>query len=111
MKDLISALLKSTSVEIYGFYSRKSPDLILSGPNPDLTRHVIDFGQSYASKSLDKATEFYHSEIECVNAAATVARGLGAKGKWILSVGATPTAHAATQIKDGQMDLEGELEL
>ena len=72
---------------------------------------TADFGQSYASQSLDKATEFYHSEIECVNAAATVARGLGAKGQWVLSVGATPTAHAATQIKDGQMDLEGELEL
>lgn len=72
---------------------------------------LADFGQSYASQSLDKATEFYHSEIECVNAAATVARSLGGKGQWVLSVGATPTAHAATQIKDGQMDLEGELEL
>lgn len=72
---------------------------------------VADFGQSYASKSLDKATEFYHSEIECVNAAATVARGLGAEGQWVLSVGATPTAHAATQIQDGNMDLQGELEL
>ena len=72
---------------------------------------VVDFGQSYASKSLGKATEFYHSEIDCVNAAATVARGLGAKGQWVLSVGATPTAHAATQIQDGKMDLQGELEL
>ena len=72
---------------------------------------MLDFGQSYASKSLDKATEFYHSEIECVNAAATVARDLGAKGSWVLSVGATPTAHAATQIQDGEMDLQGELEL
>lgn len=70
-----------------------------------------DFGQSYASKSLDKATDFYHSEIECVNTAASVAREMGAQGKWVLSVGATPTAHAATQIKDGQMDLHGELEL
>jgi D-serine deaminase-like pyridoxal phosphate-dependent protein len=32
-------------------------------------------------------------------------------GKWILSVGATPTAHAATQIEQGEMDLEGVLEL
>jgi len=31
--------------------------------------------------------------------------------KWILSVGATPTAHAATQIEQGKMDLEGVLEL
>jgi len=35
----------------------------------------------------------------------------GTGDKWILSVGATPTAHAATQIQDGQMDLEGVLEL
>lgn len=73
--------------------------------------YTSDFGQSYASKSLDKATDFYHSEIECVNAAATVARNMGGKGKWMLSVGATPTAHAATQIQGGQMDLQGELEL
>jgi hypothetical protein len=32
-------------------------------------------------------------------------------GNWILSVGATPTAHAATQIEQGNMDLEGVLEL
>jgi D-serine deaminase-like pyridoxal phosphate-dependent protein len=32
-------------------------------------------------------------------------------GNWILSVGATPTAHAATQIEQGKMDLEGVLEL
>jgi len=81
-----------------------------------------DFGQSYASKSLDKATEFYRSEIECVNAAALRAKSMGislapktgngnGNGKWILSVGATPTAHAATQIEGGEMDLEGELEL
>jgi hypothetical protein len=34
-----------------------------------------------------------------------------ASSKWTLSVGATPTAHAATQIRDGEMDLEGVLEL
>jgi hypothetical protein len=32
-------------------------------------------------------------------------------GNWILSVGATPTAHAATQIEQGKMNLEGVLEL
>jgi hypothetical protein len=36
---------------------------------------------------------------------------MGISGKWTLSVGATPTAHAATMIKDGEMELEGELEL
>jgi hypothetical protein len=76
---------------------------------------IPDFGQSYASKALSEATNFYHSEIECVNAAAKLARSMdispSAGRKWILSVGATPTAHAATQIEDGKMDLEGELEL
>lgn len=37
--------------------------------------------------------------------------GNGNGKKWVLSVGATPTAHAATQIEDGGMDLEGVLEL
>jgi len=37
---------------------------------------------------------------------------MGSKGKWILSVGATPTAHAATQKDKADVDeLEGELEL
>jgi len=64
---------------------------------------------------LNEATKFYHSEIECVNAAATSAKSMGmsppSDRKWILSVGATPTAHAATQIDQGGMDLEGVLEL
>ena len=50
-----------------------------------------------------------------MNAAATLAKSMGmtppAGGTWILSVGATPTAHAATQIEQGKMDLEGVLEL
>lgn len=71
----------------------------------------IDFGQSYASKTLDKASEYYQGEIECVNSAAKVARALGAKGKFVLSVGATPTAHAATQTASINEGLEGELEL
>ena len=73
-----------------------------------------DFGQSYASKSLDNAAEYYDGEIDCVNAAAKVARELGAKGPLVLSVGATPTAHAALQITTTEgkgPELEGELEL
>ena len=73
---------------------------------------MLDFGQSYASTSLDKATEYYDGEIECVNTAAKVARDIGGKDPFILSVGATPTAHASTQISaTEQTGLEGELEL
>lgn len=72
---------------------------------------ILDFGQSYASKTLSTATDFYHAEIECVNTAAKVARSSGAKGDWVLSVGATPTAHAATTIDEKSLQLEGELEL
>ncbi|ORY22820.1 putative serine dehydratase domain-domain-containing protein [Naematelia encephala] len=91
MRSLIKACLASSAVDIYGFYSH--------------------FGQSYASTSLDKATAYYHSEIECVNAAAKVARSLGANGQFVLSVGATPTAHAATQTPEDSENLQGELEL
>lgn len=76
-------------------------------PEADIT----DFGQSYASKTLSTATDFYHAEVNCVNTAAKVARQLGAKGDWMLSVGATPTAHAATTIDEQSLTLEGELEL
>lgn len=75
-----------------------------------------DFGQSYASKDLAQAGKFYAGEIECVNDAATYARELGVSPSpstpWVLSVGATPTAHAAAlgaAVPGGQ--LQGELEL
>ncbi|KAL0245445.1 hypothetical protein I308_104571 [Cryptococcus tetragattii IND107] len=79
-------------VEIFGFYSH--------------------FGQSYASDSLSAGSSYFAGEINCVQTAAKIARNLGAKGKWILSVGATPTAHAAVQeaVKE-HGGLEGELEL
>ncbi|ORX35544.1 hypothetical protein BD324DRAFT_59611 [Kockovaella imperatae] len=92
MKELVEAVLACSAVSIFGFYSH--------------------FGQSYASKSLDNASDYFKGEIECVNSAAQVARSLGAKGDWILSVGATPTAHAAVQETHQAMQgLEGALEL
>ncbi|RSH89097.1 hypothetical protein EHS25_002763 [Saitozyma podzolica] len=91
MRDNIKAALASDHVEIYGFYSH--------------------FGQSYASKSLSKASEYLSGEVECVNSAARVARDLGATNPFVLSVGATPTAHAATQGAGIDEGLEGALEL
>lgn len=77
-----------------------------------LTNFSLDFGQSYASDSLSAGSSYFAGEINCVQTAAKIARNLGAKGKWILSVGATPTAHAAVQeaVKE-HGGLEGELEL
>lgn len=50
-----------------------------------------------------------------MNDAATFAREQGLNGKWVLSVGATPTAHAAALGASGKLEdaseLEGELEL
>lgn len=90
-------------------FTASIPVRLLSAIPPD---PPSDFGQSYASSSLEKASEYYDGEIECVNTAAQVARKLGAKESFVLSVGATPTAHAATQTSaTGQMGLEGELEL
>lgn len=108
MKDIIAAILASEHVEIHGFYSRAYTNFVLIV----LTLCNPDFGQSYASDSLDKGSEYFAGEIECVNAAARTAVELGAKGNWILSVGATPTAHAATQQDErGYGELQGELEL
>ncbi|WRT68112.1 uncharacterized protein IL334_005087 [Kwoniella shivajii] len=92
LKDVVKAVLSSDQVEIFGFYSH--------------------FGQSYASDSLSKGSSYFEGEIDCVQSAAKVARELGAKGDWILSVGATPTAHAAVlEAENAHGGLEGELEL
>ncbi|WWD22569.1 hypothetical protein CI109_107062 [Kwoniella shandongensis] len=92
MKDIIGAIVASKHVEIYGFYSH--------------------FGQSYASDSLSKGSSYFAGEIDCVQSAAKIARSLGAEGKWVLSVGATPTAHAAVrEVVQSHGGLEGELEL
>ncbi|WVQ79632.1 hypothetical protein IAT38_001732 [Cryptococcus sp. DSM 104549] len=96
LKDLINAILASKNVEIHGFYSH--------------------FGQSYASSSLSAGSSFFAGEIACVQAATTIARSVGASPPaskpWVLSVGATPTAHAAVlEAKQAHAGLDGELEL
>ncbi|WVO15217.1 hypothetical protein L204_102866 [Cryptococcus depauperatus] len=93
MKDLILALIAAKdNVEIYGFYSH--------------------FGQSYGSGSLEEGSSYFAGEIACVATAAKFARHAGAQGEWVLSVGATPTAHAAVQEAYKAHDgLEGKLEI
>ncbi|KAL7422475.1 hypothetical protein Q5752_003123 [Cryptotrichosporon argae] len=81
MRALVRAVLNTQrdgaagGVEIFGFYSH--------------------FGQSYAATSAADAGDFFRQEVACVVEAADEARAMGAQGDWTLSVGATPTAHAA----------------
>ncbi|BEJ11002.1 hypothetical protein CspHIS471_0104240 [Cutaneotrichosporon sp. HIS471] len=91
MDALLQACKDEPGVEIFGFYSH--------------------FGQSYASRNFDQAGQYYAGEIECVNDAAARAIELGLKGDWILSVGATPTAHAAALGAAAPGGLNGTLEL
>jgi D-serine deaminase-like pyridoxal phosphate-dependent protein len=60
---------------------------------------------------LEEAGKFYAGEVACVNDAAARARELGLKGDWVLSVGATPTAHAAILGAATPSGLHGTLEL
>ncbi|RSH80215.1 hypothetical protein EHS25_007225 [Saitozyma podzolica] len=80
MRELISVALASDDVEIFGFYSH--------------------FGQSYSSSCPDEAALFLEGEVSCVAYAAKVAIELGAAPTrpYVLSVGATPTAHAVDSL-------------
>ena len=83
-QDLLKAILASPAISIYGFYCHA--------------------GQSYASTSLDEASQFLSAEIQAVNNAAEIATSVIAQTDtvsshntpFVLSVGSTPTAHAAT---------------
>jgi D-serine ammonia-lyase len=101
-EDLVQALFKSAVVEIYGFYGHA--------------------GNAYASTSLDEASVFLSGEVNAVNTAAKLAiesferAGLAGKPSqrpWVLSVGSTPTAHAASaEAREKLKDmLHGQLEL
>lgn len=83
-EELLSTLFASTAISVYGFYGHA--------------------GNAYASKSLSEASSFLSSEVDAVNSAAEA--GLLALSKsssigshqqpFVLSVGSTPTAHAAS---------------
>ncbi|KAG6857533.1 hypothetical protein H0H87_000132 [Tephrocybe sp. NHM501043] len=82
-EDLISALFSSTAISVYGFYGHA--------------------GNSYASKSYPEASSFLSDEVKAVNAAAKAGlaaltlcpNGVAHQQPFVLSVGSTPTAHAA----------------
>ncbi|RDX55797.1 hypothetical protein K466DRAFT_649910 [Polyporus arcularius HHB13444] len=97
---LLKAVLASPSISVYGFYTHA--------------------GNSYASTSFDEAQDFLLSEVTAVNTAAALALQMIAstglappKEPFVLSVGATPTAHAATPELKAKLEsvLNGVLEL
>ncbi|WVR06754.1 hypothetical protein IAU60_003789 [Kwoniella sp. DSM 27419] len=91
MRELISTAISMNHIDIFGFYSH--------------------FGQSYASSGPEEAADYLAGEVACVSTAAQIALDLGAKpsGPYVLSVGATPTAHVVEAIKSS--DLPGVIEL
>lgn len=98
---LLTALFASPTVSIYGFYCHA--------------------GQAYSSTSLNAATAFLSAEVDSVNTAAGLALSLlqgtptaaSTNIPFVLSVGSTPTAHAATAETKDQLSslLNGTLEL
>ncbi|KAK7468866.1 hypothetical protein VKT23_003366 [Stygiomarasmius scandens] len=100
-ETLVTALLTSPVISIFGFY--------------------IHAGNAYASKSFDQASNFLSSEVENVNTAAGIALKLMTEKlnlqppnqPFILSVGSTPTAHAASSETRARLSslLHGSLEL
>ncbi|OJT04711.1 D-serine dehydratase [Trametes pubescens] len=98
---LLRAVLASSSISLYGFYTHA--------------------GHSYASTSFAEAADFLLAEVNAVNDAATLALSIIAntpgmhhpREAFVLSVGATPTAHAATEELKARVEsgLNGVLEL
>ncbi|KAI0094848.1 putative serine dehydratase domain-containing protein [Irpex rosettiformis] len=83
-ETLLTSVFTSTVISVYGFYTHA--------------------GQSYASTSLPEASSFLSAEVDAVNTAAGFALSLLAgtpdvaprNTPFVLAVGSTPTAHAAT---------------
>lgn len=100
-QDLLKVILASPAVSVYGFYCHA--------------------GQSYASTSLDEASQFLSAELQAVNDAAEIATSVTAQMNtvsshntpFVLSVGSTPTAHAATPETKAKLrsSLHGKLEI
>ncbi|KAJ7048510.1 putative serine dehydratase domain-containing protein [Mycena amicta] len=97
----LKTLFDSPAVSVYGFY--------------------IHAGNSYASTSASEAASFLSGEVNAVNDAAAIALPLLAASSnaqlyttpFVLSVGSTPTAHAATlsDVRSAVSTLNGTLEL
>ncbi|TFK30411.1 hypothetical protein FA15DRAFT_683766 [Coprinopsis marcescibilis] len=83
LKSLVSAILGSSVVRLYGFYAHA--------------------GNAYASKSQSEATKYLSSEVQTVNDAAQYTlthfkeqlASIQHTEPFVLSVGSTPTAHVS----------------
>jgi len=99
--QLVIALFSSPAASVYGFYGHA--------------------GNAYASKSLSEASTFLSGEVDAVNTAAGRALALLSgtlkmeppTEPFVLSVGSTPTAHAASAETRAKLStfLHGKLEL
>ncbi|THH11192.1 hypothetical protein EW145_g795 [Phellinidium pouzarii] len=100
-ENLLTKIIASSAVSLFGFYCHQ--------------------GGSYVSTSLDQASTFLSRELEAVNTAAGLALAVLAgfpdasahSTPFVLSVGSTPTTHAAsasTRLRL-QQQLNGTLEL
>lgn len=97
----MSTIFASPAIALYGFYCHA--------------------GDSYASTSLAQASSFLSSEVDAVNTAAGLALAvlsgspayLPRDQPFVLSVGSTPTAHAASAVTKTRLTslLNGSLEL
>ncbi|KAJ7265950.1 putative serine dehydratase domain-containing protein [Mycena haematopus] len=97
----LKSLFESPAISVYGFY--------------------IHAGNAYASTSTSQAASFLSSEVHAVNDAAAIALPILASSAnaaahnqpFVLSVGSTPTAHAATAESRAALStlLHGSLEL
>ncbi|TFK77130.1 hypothetical protein BDN72DRAFT_830301 [Pluteus cervinus] len=100
-KDLLTVLFQSSAVSVHGFYAHG--------------------GKAYGSTSLADATSFLSSEAESVNTAARMALEMFSDSPqrnkhtnpFVLSIGSTPTAHAAGENAKIALQeiLNGKLEL
>jgi D-serine ammonia-lyase len=100
-ESLLSVLFASPAISLYGFYCHA--------------------GNSYASTSLPQASSILSAEVEAVNTAAGLALAVlsgspsyGAQDQpFVLAVGSTPTAHAASAETKARLAslLNGTLEL
>ena len=100
-ESLLSLLFASPAISLYGFYCHA--------------------GNSYASTSLPQASSILSAEVEAVNTAAGLALAMLSgspsyavrEQPFVLAVGSTPTAHAASAETKAQLGLllNGTLEL
>lgn len=107
LRRLLETIRNASStcpLELYGFYAHA--------------------GHSYSSRSPEEADSFLTAEVLAVNRAAKVAKEIlsdplyeQGQQSWVLSVGSTPTAHAAhraptdNELKTTRQGLMGQLEL